>query len=263
MRARRLPSATPLVLLSLSLALGACRQHDTGSARLRAEQAVLERQVQGLEELVALAEQGALFPKDAFAIGVDEALVRDLLAAGLPQEQLVAERYRVRVERASVRFESNQSLITLDGRVSSLNTPGTYADLQLRAGLGRLAIEPLRGRLQAQVVLDHFEVRRAAAAGAESRVVSALIEELGRERLDAFEGLVPLLEIPVRLDQSLVLKGTSEGPVAVSAGELPVRVAVSRVIPLSGRLWVLLDISAGPWTAPAPEPPASPRPTTP
>lgn len=253
LRGRRLAHVALLGLLSLSLGGGACRQHDTEGARLRADQAVLERQVTGLEELVALAEQGALFPKDAFAIGIEEELVRGLLAAGLPQEQIVAERYHVRVERAAVRFESNQSLITLDGRVSQVGQPGTFADLQLRAGLGRLAIEPGTGRLKAQVVLDHFEVRQVAAAGAPDRMVKVLIEELGRERLDTFESLLPVLEIPVRLDQSLQIKDLGEGPVSVPGGELPVHVAVSRVIPLSGHLWVMLDVSAGPWKASAAE----------
>lgn len=251
LRDGQLSRAILLGLSSLSLGAGACRQHDTESARLRADQAVLAREVAGLEELVGLAEKGLLFPKGAFAIGIEEELVRALLAAGLPQEQIVAERYHVRVERASVRFESNQSLISLDGRVSQVGQPGTYADLQLRAGLGRLTIEPGTGRLKAQVVLDHFEVRQMAAAGAPDRMVKVLIEELGRERLDTFESLLPVLEIPVRLDQSLQIKGLGDGPVAVAPGELPVHVAVSRVIPLSGHLWVLLDVSAGPWKATA------------
>jgi hypothetical protein len=232
--------------LALALLAG-CRRYDDESARLRAEQAVLTRQVHGLRELVALAERGSLLPRDAFAIAVDEALVRDLLAAGLPQEQVLSERYRVRVERAEVAFRSQQSLVTLHGRVTSLQAPDTYVDVVLRGGLGTLAVDARSRRLRATVALDHVEVQQAAAGGARSGAVGALVEELGRERLEAFAALVPPLEIPVQLEERLVLRGTGDEHVRVRAGELPLRVAVTRVIPLSGRLWVLLELTAGPW----------------
>lgn len=235
-----------LLLAVATLAL-ACRRYDTESALARAEKNVLERQIAGLRDVVALAEKGPLLPKDAIAVAVDEALVRDLIAVSLPLEQIVAERYKVRIERAEVSFVSQESVVRLHGRVSSLTAPETFVDLMLLGGIDTLEVDAQSGRLRGAVVLDHFEVRRASAAGAESRTVAALVEELGRERLEAFKTLVPRIEIPVRLDQRLVLKGPGDGPVSVRAGELPLHVAVARVLPVAGRLWVLLDVSIGAW----------------
>jgi hypothetical protein len=41
--------------------------------------------------------------------------------------------------------------------------------------------------------------------------------------------------------------GFEEGPVSVRAGALPMRASVARVLALQGRLWVVLDVAAGPW----------------
>lgn len=255
------PLAAPLGAL-LVLGLFGCRRYDDESARARAEGAVLERQVAGLRALVALAEQGPVLPAEAFAIGVDETLVRDLLAAGLPLEAVVGERFRARVERAEVSFEANQSQVSLHGRVSTLQDASTFVDLTLRGALDRIELPPASGRLRAKVVLDGIDVQRASAAGMSSTAAGALAEELGRERLESFEALVPALEIPVQLDQRLALKALTDGPVTMPAGELPLHVVVSRVVPLAGRLWVLLDLTAGPWTPLGPAeapPPRGPR----
>ena len=71
--------------------------------RVPARQAVLQRQLQGLEALVARAERGPIVPlgKGQAVLIVDEGLVRSLLAALVPAEHVIAGRYRIRVSSAS------------------------------------------------------------------------------------------------------------------------------------------------------------------
>lgn len=216
------------------------------------EEALLRRQNQGLRELIADAEKGTLFSPEHLVVGVDEALARALLRAGLPQERTVG-RFRVRVEEADVRFRSTQSVVTLGGRVATAEDPETFVDLTLLGGLDRLEVDSATATLTARVVIDRFEVQRAEAGGSESAVAKSVIAGLAERGLSSLADLVPRLEIPVRLDHELNLTGFGDGPVSVRPARLPIQVAVARVLPLGGRLWVMLQVSAGPWTRRATE----------
>jgi hypothetical protein len=233
------PARAAAVLVAALAAFG-CGQGRARSAA-EAEAAVLRRQIADLRGLLDASRRGALVSPDWLAVGVDEALLRELLQAGLPQERVV-EGYRVRVETAGVRLRSALGLVTLAGRVSRADDPGTYADLDLQGSIHALAIDRRRGTLTGRVALDRFEVRRAAAAGAESGLVAAAVEALG---LDVLSDLVPPLALPVHLDQDVPLPAFAEGPVSFAAGTLPVHLHVARVMPFEGRLWVLLEARVG------------------
>ena len=56
------------------------------------------------------------------------------------------------------------------------------------------------------------------------------------------------------LQQNLAIEGLGDGPVQVDAGELPVTATVARVLPLSGRLWVFLEVKDGPLARHRPPP---------
>src|SRR5215470_17120573 len=86
-----------------TLACGACRRE--GPPPVSSEEAVLARQTEGLEALIHAAEKGPLVPFDQILVVVDQSLVQDLLTAATPYERLVAGKYRIRVESASVLFE--------------------------------------------------------------------------------------------------------------------------------------------------------------
>lgn len=237
------------VALAASLVVACGRGNSDEAARARREKAILDRQIPGLRELVALAEKGTLFSPDWLAIGIDEKLVQDLLAASLPQEQGIGERFKARVETAEVSFRGNQGLVTLRGRVGPREDPDTWADLTLMGGFDELKIDAGTGALTARVGLYHFEVQRAAAGGMQIGLVGSVVEELGRQRLDSLRDLVPPLQIPVRLESGLTIPGMGEGAVQMEAGELPFQLDVTRVVPLRGRLWVLIKAKAGPWKA--------------
>lgn len=223
--------------------------HGEADVRARREKAILERQIHGLQQLVGFAEKGTLFAPDWLAIGIDEGLVQDLIAAGLPQEHGIGERFKARLETAAVSFRGNQSLVTLGGRVGSKDNLGTFADLTLMGGLDELKIDPRTGTLTARVSLYHFEVQQASAGGLQIGLVSSVVEELGRQQLDSLRDLVPPLQIPVHLESGFTIPGLGEGAVQVEPGELPFQLSVTRVAPMGGRLWVMIQATAGPWMA--------------
>jgi len=235
--------------LAASLAVACGRGNSDQAARARMEKAILDRQIHGLRELVALAEKGTLFAPDLLAIGIDEKLVHDLIAVSLPQEQGIGERFKARLETAEVSFRGNQSLVTLRGRVGPKENPDTFADLTLMGGLDQLKIDAGTGTLTARVGVYHFEVQRAAAGGMQIGLVGSVVEELGRQRLDSLRDLVPPLQIPVHLESGFTIPGLGEGAVQMEAGQLPFQLDVTHVAPLGGRLWVLIKATAGPWTA--------------
>jgi hypothetical protein len=228
------------VLLGLLGLLLGCRG---GGPRARAEGAALRRQTEGLRELLAAADKGSLFSADQLAIGIKAELLRDLLQKRLPIETIIGEQLRVRLEKAEVSLENSQSLVTLQGRVSPVDGADAFADLELLGGLHRLEVDAATGILTARVELDRIEVQRLAAGVLERGLVQGINESLGGRSLGALGDVLPLIEIPVRFDQSIEFKGFAEGVVSVRPKRIPVRVSVARVIPVAGRLWILLDIS--------------------
>ncbi len=73
------------------------------------------------------------------------------------------------------------------------------------------------------------------------------MERLVRDNLPAIERAIPAIEIPVGIEESVGTDHERMGPVTVKPGRLPLRITVARVVPVSGRLWILLDAAVGPW----------------
>jgi hypothetical protein len=234
------------LLLTLSACV-ACSGAASGAAASGGEELRLRNQIDGLNGLIARVEQGRLTRPDQLLVGVDEALVERLIAVTLPQERTVAERFRIRLEKAAVRFRGNQGLVTLTGRASAEDAPGTFVDVVLHGALDQLTVERDSGALTGRVAIYTLEVQRAAAAGAESRQVRALAEALGQASIDRFAELGPPVVIPIQLHEEIELPGLDEEPVSAAPGSLQVKLEVATVIAVSGRLWVMLDVVAGPW----------------
>ena len=180
-------------------------------------------------------------------VGADEATVERLIAATLPQERIVSKRFRVRIEKAHVRFRGNQSVVTLAGRASAVSAPGTFVDVILKGGLSDLIVQRDSGALNTKVSIYTLEVQRAAAIGQENRAVRELAKALGQARVDSLSELGPTVVIPIRLHEDIPLSGLDDGPVRAAPGRLHIQLTVSKVIAVSGRLWVILDVVAGPW----------------
>jgi hypothetical protein len=246
------------VLAATVLLAPACnrsRPNATASASL-AERAVetqqLERQVEALKRALVDAQKGALFSPDHLAIGASEEVAQALIARALPIEKEIAGRFQSRIERATVSFRSLQASVVLEGRVSHKEDGETFADLKLFGGIPTIEVDPGGRTLRADIVLDSFQVTRAAAAGAEHALVTMVARELGERGLDALRALVPPLRLPVALEQAISMPGVTEGPVAIQGGELPLRASVARVLPISGRLWAMVDVKDDGWRTAGP-----------
>jgi hypothetical protein len=232
---------TLAALIAVACLLPACRG---AGPRARAEAARLRRQTEGLRRLLAAADEGRLFTPDQLAIGVRQELVRDLLRKALPVEAMVGQQLRARLEEADVSFEDGQSLVTVKARVRPVQSGEAFADLTLFGGLRRFQVDPGTGMLSAHVELDRVEVRRVEAGALGRRLVES-VKGLSGRGLEALGEVVPPIEVPVRLEQVIDFAGFTEGVVSVPPGRLPLHVSVAAVVPVAGRLWVLMDVSAG------------------
>ena len=253
----RSPTRVPVVLVLLlagSCGCGRIHHHETAAS---AEAAVLDRRRQGLVALTAAARRGPLLPFDKVLVVADERLVRDVVAASLPFERVVGDRYRVRVTRAEVHFEDGFGLVRLDGDASFADRSAdeARADLTVYGELDVVGLDPRSGLLRGQVKVIAVDARKVDVMGVRAVVVEHLVEELGREQLEAFSALASRIEIPVRLEQEVALPAVGPGEVRIDAATIPLKVAVADVKAFRGKLWVSVDVS----TAPA-SPAAAPSP---
>lgn len=234
-----------LVLAALVLAVPACR-HREARRRISPEEAILERQNQGLEALIHAAEKGPLIPFERVLVVVDQSLIQDLLASATPYERVVGEKYRIRVETASVLFDDDFALVRLDGRASRKGRAfeeDATAEISVYGGLDVVELDPEAGILRGRMRVMAVDARRAAVLGVKAPV-ERLVEDLGREKLEAFGALASALEIPVRLDREVRLPAVGpEGGVRIAAASIPLHAAVVDVKAFRGKLWVCVGAS--------------------
>ncbi len=244
----------PIALVLLAAACGACRpihHHETAAS---VESAVLERRRQGLAALTAAARRGPLLPFDKVLVVADERLVRDVVAASLPFERVIGDRYRVRVTGAEVHFEDGFGLVRLDGNATFADRPEeARADVTVYGGLDVVSVDPRSGVLRGEVKVIAVDARKVDVMGVRASVVENLVEDLGREKLEAFSALASGIEIPVRLEQAVTVPAVGPGEVSIDAATIPLKVSVADVKAFRGRLWVSIDVSAAA-TPPRPAP---------
>lgn len=267
-------AASVLVLLA-SLA-GACRPAEPPEAvQARAKKLLYEKQIQGLEETLARFRQEPPSKKRLF-VAVDEQVFGEVVGATLPLNVAIKDRLTLRLERAEAYFRYTQGVVLFEGRLASVRRPDLFLSMRLAGGIDRVGLE--NGRLTAHVKLYYFEAL-GSGLGDMGRTV---IEQLVRDNLSVIEESIPPVVIPVSVEQGIAIPGLGEGPVSVEPGTLPLSAAVATTLSLDGRLWISIDVAAGPWqpaaqaappgkksqaaagrpsTAPASGSPASPAPT--
>lgn len=239
-------------LLSACLAVSGCARGSGGSGELHAQKAALEREVKGLRESVAISERHEpLLPPGDFAVGIDESLLRGMIAAQLPFEGDAAG-YHVTLTEAEVLFRGAPT-VRLHG---GLRRPGIVtleAIVEVLGALEAITVDKARGVLKAKIAVDHIGIEKAA--GVESFVSGAALDEVARAiRLELADQL-PAVEIPVTVRQSIDLPAVTTGPVRLAGATLPIAASVSRVLAGQGRLWVAIHLQPGEIvkTADAPE----------
>ena len=239
-----------LALGAILLLLGpGCRKRERPeAARARATAAFLTTQIAGLKDLLARAEKGELVTKDQLAIGISEDVVKSLFNASLPQETVIAQRLRVRIESALPAFRGSQAALLFRARVSSEDIPSAFASVELAGRLDQFRLQD--GRLFSRVALEHFSVLEASVG----ELAADMLDNVVKDHLDVIQGAIPEVEIPVRFEQAININGLDEGPVVAKPGTLPLQISVAQVIPVNERLWVLVDAKAGPWQPAASKP---------
>ncbi len=236
-------ACTALFLAVLSPACG--RRESAEDAFLRLNEASLIQQIADLEVLNVRAEKGELSTKDRFAIGIAEDTAKALIDASLPQEHLLGGRVLVRLESVTPVFRGNNAAVLF--QASARGKTGASARVELAGRLAKFKVD--QGRLTAAVELVHFKVLESSLGD----VASDVLEGLVRDNLGTLSGLAPGLEIPVHLEQSIRIGGLDEGVGVVKPGSLPLEMTLGEVVPVNERLWILLDVKAGPWkSGPAP-----------
>ena len=231
------------IALALRFALllpGCSRRESLDDARARASGAALIHQIADLQGLIAKAERGELTTQNRIAIGIAEETTKALFDASLPREELVGDRVYVRIEAALPLFRGNNAGVVLRATARG-KTTGARARLELGGRLVNFRIKD--GRLIASIELAHLKVLDTSLG----EIGSDVLEGLLRDNLDALARLTPALEVPVHLQQSIAIAGLDEGVVTAKPGVLPLEMTLAEVIPVNQRLWVLLDVKAGPW----------------
>jgi hypothetical protein len=226
-------------------------------------EAIVRRRFEEMTALVARAEKGSLVPDGEHAlVGVDERLVQSLVATLVPAEYVIAERYRIEVQRASVAFDDGIALVRLEGRASLVGAEqDVFADVSV---YGDLDVERTQQRadvLRTRIRLLAVDAREVAVMVKTPRA-KQLVEDLGKAQLEEFAALASTLEIPVR--QSYTLEVPAAGPggaVRIDAALIPVQLSVLDVTAFHGRLWVSMAaaVGAASSSSPLPETPAAPR----
>lgn len=203
--------------------------------------AVAQRRNEGLKRLLAEAEKGPVVQKGDVTVVVDQRMVQEVITSVLPVEQVIASRYRVRLTEAGVLFEDGLALVRLKGRATLADKDEQYAsaELDVAGALDVVDLDPRSGRLRGQVKIIAVDAQAVAVMGMKTpRQAESLVEELGRERLEAFGALLEGIEIPVRVQQDVAIPAVAEGGVHIGAASVPLTVSVLDVNAFRGRLWV-------------------------
>jgi hypothetical protein len=221
--------------------LAGCRLREPPEVvRDRTVEAALVKQVADLEALVKRAEKGELGTTGRIAIGIGEETSKALLDASLPREATIAERLKIRIESAQAFFRGGNAMVMFSAR--AFGTGGRIeARLEIAARLAGFRV--VDGKLSTGVEILHFTVLDASPG----TLGATVLESMVRANLDTISGLLPGLEIPVRLEHAIEIGGIDEGVVSVRPGTLPLEISLAEVLPVGQRLWLLLDAKAGPW----------------
>jgi len=236
----------------LVLSAFACESKFKGGGDLRAQKVVLKREVDGLRDAVARLEKGQpILPIDDVAIAIDDTLLRDLIAAQLPFEMDV-DRFHVSLTEAEAQFRGSP-VVRLRGALNLKERPNLGAAVNVIGALEGIAVDPASGTLKARIAVDHIGIEKAA--GIEQLLSGATMDEVARTVRLRIKDLLPPIQIPVKVQQSIDLPAVTTGPVRIDGATMPLQVAVSQVLAGRGLLWISVHFQPGDLvkTADAPE----------
>ena len=231
-----------LALAVLALAAAACEDKYKDGVALHARAVVLRREVEGLRPIVSRLERHEpMMPPGDVSVAVDEALVRDLIAAQLPLEVDVPG-YRVGLKTVEVTFRGN-AMVRLRGTLTTQAWLGLEAAVEVIGALDRIEIDRDLSTLSGRIAIDHLAIEKAA--GLEAFLSGSALDEVARTIRFQVADKLPRVQVPVRVQETIDLPAVTRGAVRIDAASLPLAVSVSQVTPVRGRLWVGLHLEPG------------------
>jgi hypothetical protein len=149
----------------------------------------------------------------------------------------------VRVESADPFFRGNNAALVFQAVARGVAPGSPTARVELGGTLERVRVED--GTLMADVSLAHFKVLDTSMGD----LAGEALERLVADNRDSVAALLPTIEIPVHLEQSVDITGVDAGVVVAQGGTLPLTMTVAEVAAVRRRLWIFVDAHAGPWMA--------------
>jgi len=243
LRARRSRAAGAIAALAAGLALASCSfDRFKGGGELRAQRVVLQREVEGLRDIYERMQHGEpVLAEDDVAIAIDETPLRNLIRSQLPFET-TAGKFRIALKDADVGFQGAPT-IKLRGAVTREGVVDIEAAVQVIGTIAKIDIDPETSTLKATISVDHLQLERAA--GIESLLSGATMDEVARALRLGIAGKLPVINIPVRIEQSIDLPAVTEGPVRIAGARMGIDASVDRIFAGRGRLWIGIRIKPG------------------
>ena len=227
---------------ALALAATACGNEYEGAGALHAKQVVLRREVQGLRAVAARLESGqTMLPEGDVAVAIDDSLVKDILSAQLPFDADL-DNYHLSLKEAEVQF-TGSPVVRLRGTLNLLAYPSIQAQVYVIGALEHIDVNPATSTLRARIAIDHLGIEKAA--GLEAYVSRSALDDVGRIIRVRLKDQLPLVQIPVDVQQTIDLPAVTRGPVRIDGARLPLRVSVSQVVAARGTLWIAVSVEPG------------------
>ena len=230
---------TLVALACVTVLAAGCGDPYEGASALQAQKAQLERELEGLRESAALVSRGeSLIPASDVVVAIQEALIQGLIARRLPID-IEAAPYRMALTAVDVGFNGAPT-VQLRGMVSRDGLPGIVVAVKLIGALSRIDVDTTTFTLRAQISADHLEIESTAGVG--SLFSGSSLDDVAELlRLELVEQL-PVVEIPVRIQEDILIPAVTDGPVQIASVRFPVKASVSRVFAANGRLWIGLHV---------------------
>ncbi len=215
---------------------------DKGGGELHAKKVLLEGEVKGLRESVAKLDRGEpLFPEDALLVSIAEGVVKDFVDAQLPFT-VELESYRIELKSGTAAFRGSPT-VSLAGTIVHKEHPDLVGEVSAIGALESIEIEASTGTLRAELAVKHVDLLKMA--GLERFLSGGTVDELARRVRMELKGRLPVIQIPVKIEQSIELPAVKDGPVRLDAASMPLAVSVADVLAGQGVLWIAIRVVPG------------------
>ncbi len=227
---------------TLALAAPGCHDKFKAGGELHGQQVILRREVEGLRALASRLERHEpMLPAGDAIVAIDDTLVRDMIRAQLPLDANV-EGYHLRLERVDVSFRGSP-VVRLQGTLHPLQQLSLEAEVEVIGALEQIEVVPGPSTLKARIAIDHLAIARVS--GLESYFRGSTLDEVARELRFQLKDRIPIVQIPVKVQQDITLPAVTRGPARIDGAVLPLKAVVSQVVAVRGKLWIAVHFEPG------------------